>query len=100
MSGEQINWVYTPTPHPWLVEYETNEVKLRGANGDIVADSVEYYPHAISRGDAEFIKHRVNAYDTLMTALRTIASVDDDGFTSDGHERAAETALAAITRAG
>lgn len=35
----------------------------------------------------------------LIDALRTIAEVDDDGFTSDGHERAAETAQAAIDKA-
>lgn len=39
---------------------------------------------------------RADSHDKLVEALEAIASVDDDGFTSDGHERCSEAASRAL----
>lgn len=47
-----------------------------------------------------FARHRIQAQAPLVEALRMIAEVDDDGWTSDGHERCTEAALRALKEAG
>lgn len=45
---------------------------------------------------ASDLARSLNTHDKLVEALEAIASVDDDGFTSDGHERCSEAASRAL----
>ncbi|ABF71312.1 p059 [Rhizobium phage 16-3] len=66
------------TPLPWRVEphdgyipewFDNPPVQIVGADDEVVADNVTFYPTAVMPGDAELIVRAVNSYDELLSAL-------------------------------